>query len=310
MMSLQEIRNQYLSNALSKPDYIERMYQLRHAQLFDYANYLVKTDIESIEIRDGIVIMTSSKYGIRMVCPEGDYRVAPIESLNFMGYEQNDSDMILKLVSAQSTVFDVGANMGWYSLLIAYKYRDCKIHAFEPIPKTYSFLLKNISLNQVNNVVAHPFGLSNENRDLTFFFYPEGSGNASSENLSERTNAEIINCHVKTLDDFVNVNKLKVDFIKCDVEGAELLVFEGAEQTLLIQKPIVFSEMLRKWASKFGYHPNQIITLFKALGYRCFYVNGSILRELLIMTEETIETNFFFLHSIKHSKQINELSTN
>ncbi len=204
MKSLQEIRDQHFSGALSKPEYIQAMYQLHHAQLFDYAKYLKETDVESIEIRGGSVVMTSRKYGIRMACPEGDYRVAPVESLNFQNYEEKDASMILKLVPEQGVVFDVGANMGWYSLLIARKVKGCQIHAFEPIPKTYSFLIKNIDLNQASSVTAHHFGLSSERKDLTFYFYPEGSGNASSANLSERADAELVTCHVERLDDFAS----------------------------------------------------------------------------------------------------------
>jgi FkbM family methyltransferase len=308
MTTLQDIRDQHLSGALNKPEYIQKMYQLYHAQLFEYSKYLAQTDVESIEIRDGKVIMKSRKYGINMLCPEGDYRVAPIESLNFQNYEEKDANIILRLVPEQGVVFDIGANMGWYSLLIARQCKACQIHAFEPIPKTYSFLEQNIKLNQIANIVPHPFGLSDECKDMTFYFYPEGSGNASSANLSERTDAELISCHVERLDDFVDANKLHVDFIKCDVEGAELFAFQGAKKVLQQDKPIVFTEMLRKWAAKFNYHPNEIIELFSSYGYRCFYADQSTLKELSEMTDDTTETNFFFLHCEKHQRQIHELS--
>lgn len=308
MTSLQELRDQHLSGVLTKPEYIQKMYQLHHEHLFEYAKYLKQTDVEAIEIRDDAVVMTSRKYGIKMQCPEGDHRVAPIESLNFQNYEEKDASMILRLVPEQGVVFDVGANMGWYSLLIARQVKGCKIHAFEPIPKTYSYLTQNIKLNEAASVVAHHFGLSDERKDLTFYFYPEGSGNASSANLSERTDAELITCHVERLDDFAATNKLRVDFIKCDVEGAELFAFLGAKETLQRDKPIVFTEMLRKWAAKFDYHPNEIIDLFSALGYRCFYAEVSVLKELHKMTDATVETNFFFLHSKMHQKLIADLS--
>jgi FkbM family methyltransferase len=197
--------------------------------------------------------------------------------------------------------------MGWCSLVIASQVNGCQIHAFEPIQKTYSFLTKNINLNQVTNVVAHPFGLSDKQKDLTFYFYPEGSGNASSANLSERTDTELVTCHVERLDDFVAVNKLHVDFIKCDVEGAELFAFQGAMETLQRDKPIVFTEMLRKWAAKFNYHPNEIINLFSGMGYRCFVAQADKLVEFYSMNEDTAETNFFFLHSEKHIKKIDSL---
>ena len=308
MTSLQEIRDQHLSGTLSKPEYIKNMYQLYHAQLFEYAKYLPQTDISSIEIRHGQVIMTSKKYGVRMVCPEGDQRVAPIESLNFLGYEEKDTNMILKLVPEQGIVLDVGANMGWYSLLIANHSKAKEIHAFEPVPKTYSYLAKNIELNNVTNVIIHPFGLSNECNELTFYYYPEGSGNASSRNLSERKDAELIICQVERLDAFVSERNLHVDFIKCDVEGAELFAFQGATETLKKDRPVVFAEMLRKWAAKFDYHPNEIIDLFSALEYSCFYAEGGKLIELNKITNATVETNFFFLHAQKHQSQIGLLS--
>jgi len=308
MTSLQEIRDRHLSGVLSKPEYIQEMYEKRHAQLFEYAKYLAQTDVESIEIRNGEVIMTSKKYGVRMLCPEGDHRVAPIESLNFLGYEEKDTKMILKLIPEKGVVFDIGANMGWYSLLIAHHCKVKQVHAFEPIPKTYSYLEQNVQLNQLTSVVTHPFGLSNERKDLTFYFYPEGSGNASSENLSERKDAELLTCHVEKMDDFADDNKLSVDFIKCDVEGAELFAFQGAVETLKRDKPIVFAEMLRKWAAKFNYHPNEIIDLFTSLGYLCFYAEGIVLKELTDMTDDTVETNFFFLHGQKHQEKIDLLS--
>jgi FkbM family methyltransferase len=308
MTSLQKIREQHLAGEISKPEYIEKMYQMHHAQLFEYAKYLAQTDVNSIQIRDNAVVMTSRKYGISMQCPEGDHRVAPIESLNFLSYEEKDTNMILKLVPKRAVVFDVGANMGWYSLLIARHVTDSQIHAFEPIPKTYSSLARNIELNHANNVTAHHFGLSSERKDITFYFYPEGSGNASSANLSERTDAELVTCHVERLDDFVRDNKLHVDFIKCDVEGAELFAFQGATETIQRDKPIVFTEMLRKWAAKFNYHPNEILSLFSSFGYKCFYAQENSLKELVEMTDETIETNFFFLHAKKHHHIINELS--
>lgn len=307
-MNISETRSHLLNGNITKPDFIETMYKAHHAKLFDYANYIKQTNIASIEITDDTVVMTSRDNGVKMICPMGDHRVAPIEALNFLDYEVMDSAMIMRLVSPEACVIDIGANMGWYSINIAKTYPLSTVHAFEPIRKTYHFLEQNIKINAVKNIVAHHFGLSNECKDLPFYFYPEGSGNASSVNLSDRPDAELITCHVERLDDFVVANRIHVDFIKCDVEGAEFFAFQGAKETLQRDKPIVFTEMLRKWAAKFNYHPNEIIALFSSLGYHCFYAKESTLKELTEMTDETVETNFFFLHSENHRHIIHELS--
>ena len=64
--------------------------------------------------------------------------------------------------------------------------------------------------------------------------------------------------------------------------------------------------MLRKWAAKFDYHPNDIINYFIQFGYNCFTANEGKLKIVDKVDDQTIETNFFFLHESKHSNVINE----
>ena len=70
----------------------------------------------------------------------------------------------------------------------------------------------------------------------------------SSRNLENLPDVKKYYIKAKTLDEYCCSNNLSPDFIKCDVEGAELLVFKGAKNTLINNKPIVFSEILRKWS--------------------------------------------------------------
>lgn len=306
-MSLQGTRDRFLAAQITKPDFIDKMHET-HAVLFDYARYLGQTDIAKIEVTDGQVVMTSRGNGVKIVCDPDDKRLAPIEILNFMDYEKTDSDMIMRLVHDGDSIFDIGANIGWYSINLAKRYPACKIQAFEPIPKTHAYLLKNIALNGVGNITVNNHGFSNKADTLTFYYYPTGSGNASSAKLADVAGVQEIKCKVLPLDDFMAGHPGGIDFIKCDVEGAELLVFQGATKSLVAHKPIVFSEMLRKWSAKFDYHPNAIIELFKGLGYRCFAAHGSRLVEFLTITDETVETNFFFMHADKHANEIKNLA--
>jgi hypothetical protein len=62
--------------------------------------------------------------------------------------------------------------------------------------------------------------------------------------------------------------------------------------------------MLRKWAAKFNYHPNDIIDLFKSIGYKCFYSSNGKLKGIDFISEDTIPTNFFFLQPNAHADLI------
>ena len=301
-MSLFELRGRFEQGAISKADYIRRMAKM-HTALYDYSRFISEADISKIEITsDGVLIVTEASR-VKLFCAAQEQRTAAFEILNFGCCEKPEMAMILRLVRKNSVFFDIGANMGWYALNLARLVRGIRVLAFEPVPRTFGFLKKNIELNGIENIETFNFGFSHKEDDrVTFYYYPEDSGNASMVNVSERDNIQAIPCQVRSLDDFVAREKVGPDFIKCDVEGAELLVFQGGEQTLAKFKPVVFVEMLRKWSAKFDYHPNTIIRLFASHGYQCYVIQNNQLVQVLEITEATVETNFFFVHPTKRAK--------
>jgi FkbM family methyltransferase len=306
METLKTIQASFKSGNITKPEYIDRMHEV-HRTIFQYADFLRGTDIERLEIADGRVLATIRGSGIQLVCDPEDKRIAPVEIMNFGNYETPDYSMVRRLVPEGGTVLDVGANIGYYTLSLCRQVRDVSVHSFEPIPKTFALLQEHVRINGATNATIHNFGFSEREETKTFYYYPEGSGNASSANLSEGTSVRTITCQVKRLDDFVQANGLRVDFIKCDVEGAELFVFRGAIATLKRDRPVLFTEMLRKWAAKFNYHPNEIIALMKDLGYGCYCEHQGKLKPFTSMDENTAETNFFFLHPEQHAAKLAEL---
>jgi hypothetical protein len=109
------------------------------------------------------------------------------------------------------------------------------------------------------------------------------------------------------MDTFVKDEKITaLDFLKCDVEGAEYFVFQGGIETIKKFRPMIFTEMLRKWSAKFNYHPNDIIQYLNAIGYSSFIIHDSRLKRFHLMDNNTLETNFIFLHNEKHAPQIKE----
>ena len=176
-MSLSHLRNEFYTGRLAKAEFIAAMHT-QHTALFDYAMLLPQTDISAIEITDNSVMLTARLSGVKFLCDRNDYRIAPIEILNFGAYESTELDMVRRLIKPGYTVLDIGANIGWYALTIARLLPDVEVHAFEPIPKTFAYLLANAELNQLPNIHLYDFGFSNAEGELTFYYYPEGSVNA------------------------------------------------------------------------------------------------------------------------------------
>ena len=264
-----------------------------------YALDIEDTDISSIQINDRRVVMTTRADGIALIVDPYGHRTAPVASLNFNSYEPCESSIIRSLATHIDTMLDIGANIGWYSLLVNSINKSSFIHAFEPIPNTFKRLSDNCSLNQANSITCHNFGFSSEPGSFPFYFYPEGSGNASIRNLAGREDAQVIDCELRTLSDFCLdlPPSASIDFIKCDVEGNELFVFQGSSSVLEKHKPILLVKLLRKWCAPFGYHPNEVLELMFGLGYSAYGVNSrGELSAVEIISENTIETNFFFVH--------------
>jgi len=302
-MNLSELKEAYQEGLMEKHQYIREMHRY-HQLLYEYAELIKETDIKSIEITDGKVMVTTRKSNLKLTGNPTDKRIPPHEILNFNAVEQSDYEMVMNLTRDGDTIFDIGANVGWYTLTLAEWYPHSHVYAFEPVPKTFAVLQKHITQNGLTNILAFNFGFSDKEGTVNFYYYPEDSGNASLVNVSGYDNVETFQCAVWKLDRFVHENNTHPDFIKCDVEGAEILVFKGGLKTLERDKPIIFTELLRIWSAKFGYHPNDVINFLKFLGYRCFSAQYDTLTEVFTITEKTVEKTFFFLHGNKHKELI------
>lgn len=320
MKTLQTLESAFLSGKLPKPEYITQMYEL-HSRLFEYAEFIANRDIEEIVITPNCVKVraalpeTTGGGGVTLLLQKDCERMTPLEILNFRHYERLDSAMIFELVEDGALVFDIGGNIGYYSIALA-KMRDATIHAFEPIESTYKQLVANVYYNGVQDRVRiNNFGLFDKSGELTFYVYKQDFGNASAAIMHEEKENEKIVCKVEQLDEYVKAQGVeRIDFIKLDVEGAEIFALRGGLKSIEKHKPILFVEMLRKWAAKYGYHPNEIIGMLEQVGYICCFAceldSALRLTRLETMTDQTQETNFFFLHKEKHKAQIQRLAIN
>ncbi len=306
-MNLFELKVKFQEGCFTKQEFIREMLQL-HRALFDYVEVTRTTDVKEILIAEDGVSFVLGEDHIRLYCPEHEARVAPIEVMNFGHYEPTETIVMDMLVANCRNILDVGANIGLYSIRFAKRLHQARVFAFEPMPISHAFLQRNIATNSVGGqVTCFNYGLSEINGTVEFFVSPTRGTNASLKNVDKAQDAVSIVGLTLTLDQWVDNQKVSPDFIKCDVEGAELLVFRGGRATLMKDRPIVFAELLRKWSMPFGYHPNDMIVFFADLGYQCFAVGSSGVRLITKVTDETQETNYVFLHEEMHCEEIARL---
>jgi FkbM family methyltransferase len=271
--------------------------------LREIATLLAGSDLSAIELTPEGVTFVSRFGGARFPCDPEDRGLPPVVALNFGSYEPKDFAMLLALVRRGATFVDVGANIGWYSVHVAVADPTARAIALEPIPSSFRWLSAAIASNRLGNVVPVNAAVGAERGEITLYVDSTISGAASAAPSTGRAGLEPIRCPVVTLDDIVADQGGSVDVLKLDIEGAELFALRGASRVLERNRPIVFCEMLRKLTRPFGYHPNDIIDLMRGHGYSCYRAELGRLIQFELMDEETVETNFYFLHPDTHARE-------
>jgi FkbM family methyltransferase len=147
-------------------------------------------------------------------------------------------------------IFDVGANIGLFSLFMTSLQKHVTIYAFEPIKQIFDVLQANVCLYSLTNISLFNYGLSSENKsDILFTFYPNMAGNSTVKPLEKLEQREVMNAHlnqemveylfqneqvkgeVRTLSSVMNELDIKsIDLLKIDVEGEESEVLQGINQ--------------------------------------------------------------------------------
>lgn len=308
-MTLQDLRQRYRQGELGKPEFIAEAMAL-HRAFFDHAGALPGTQVHEVRITHEGLCFTVGAERIRLWCPAGESRVVPVEVLNFGAYEAFESAVLDRLLPPAGDFIDAGASLGWHALRWARRLPGVRVHAFEPVPDTCAWLARNVAENGLaDRVAVHALGLSNLEGPADFFVRCGHGTNASLANVAAADDAQRVPARVTRLDGFVQRQRIAPVFLKCDVEGAELLLLQGAEDTLAQHRPIVFAELLRKWSAPFGYHPNDVLALMAVHGYRSFALGEARVRPIAAVDDSTLETHYLFLHPGAHAAALHTLTS-
>ena len=174
-------------------------------------------------------------------------------------------------IPANAVIIDVGAQFGNFTKAFSCLHRSsCTVHAFEPLPYNYG-ILESVTAG-LGNVTIYRTALS-DNAGTTDLFVPvkeQGRLGPGLAHFGTEQQRNYIREPVTTerLDDFVRINGIQhIDFIKCDVEGAELPVFRGAETTLRESRPVVYTEINDDFTRRLDYTAEELFEYLLDLGY-------------------------------------------
>jgi FkbM family methyltransferase len=149
-------------------------------------------------------------------------------------YESEKQRKIAAELKPGSVFYDVGANVGLYSLLAARQVHPGMAYAFEPLPQNVWYLRKHLELNDIHNVDVLELAVSDRSGTACF----EKSGNRSMGHLAEGGNIRVCTA---TLDSLVFSERIfPPSCIKMDIEGAELLALRGAGESIQRYRPVIF----------------------------------------------------------------------
>ena len=184
-------------------------------------------------------------------------------------HEETTTALFKKVIKKGDVVVDLGANIGYFTLLAAKLVgKDGKVFSFEPEPKNYNYLKKNIELNNYSNVFAFQKAVSNKDGRTTLFICAYDSGHhtinrdAGIEAYRRGRAGETKEVEVELvrLDSFLEGKVDKVDVMKIDVEGSELLAIEGSKGILDKNKNIkIFLEFFPLLIKEMGSSPEVLI---------------------------------------------------
>jgi FkbM family methyltransferase len=185
-------------------------------------------------------------------------------------WEQSTTKIFKKVVKEGNTVVDLGANIGYFTLLAAKLVgKKGKVYSFEPEPRNYNYLLKNIELNKYDNVFATQKAVSDEAGKTKLYICPYDTGHHTINQYGGikahkpdfiDDKKDFVEVETVTLDDFFKDMKKPIDVIKVDIEGAEMLALSGMDRVLMENKKLkMFIEFFPLLIREMGGSPEEFI---------------------------------------------------
>lgn len=177
--------------------------------------------------------------------------------------------LLKKFVKKETVVIDLGANIGYYTILSAELVgKTGHVYSFEPEPHNFSLLSKNIKTNNLTNVTLEQKGVADKNYQARLYLSDSNTDHRIYKVENDRKSVEI---QVIKLDDYFPDGIKKPCFIKSDIQGADIKAIEGMKKLLQNSRDLIlFFEYQPSMLKEFGSNPEPIINSLLTMGFTIF----------------------------------------
>lgn len=190
-------------------------------------------------------------------------------------FELFETELVERLLKPGQTVVDVGAAIGYYTLIFARRVGpQGKVYAFEPGPQNFRILRKNVRLNGYRNVTLEQAALSDRTGHLNLYLAPTNVGDHRVFDYYRDRPA--VRVRSSRLDDYLRAGDGRIDFIKMDIQGGEWAALNGMEATLARNPQImVLTEYSPRLLYEFGVEPERYLRRLQEHGFTLYEVDES-----------------------------------
>ncbi len=211
-------------------------------------------------------------------------------------FESAELAFVERFLKPGMTVLDLGAHHGLYTLLASKVVGSRgKVIAFEPSRREWRALLLHLILNRCSNVRVERLAVGNEDTEADLFIVKGNQTGCNSLRPPDvRTGTALTRIRVTRVDDWLEKRKYRqIDFVKLDVEGAELEALKGASRLLEQQpRPLILAEVQDVRTIPWGYRAKEILLHLQERGYKWFSLLADGAIEELNLSANNFEGNF------------------
>ena len=192
-------------------------------------------------------------------------------------YESTTVENLLPFIRQSKVFFDVGANIGYYSLLAKAVNPQLRVCSFEPLPQNVHSFRTNLEKNKNYSIQLVEQCVSDSIGETEFIVPPDEECGWGRIAYRELFDGKKITRQKTTIDEFCKQQNIaEVDFIKIDVEGFEFHVLKGAEKLLSKKNaPHLCIEMNIPCFQDMGINVDDIFLFLKEYNYKFYYINSS-----------------------------------